>query len=121
MEQHILAIMDALDNVKLLPRRPQEQGVLYGFVQSEYVTAALPTIVQALEERGYEVHQCVWLHECVLLALNSTAQPLALRITTSTTERYNLYRLGRPQSPQALWQWAQATVRQQARERRRTV
>lgn len=119
MEQHLLAIIDALDNVKLLPRHSGEQGVLYGFVPLEHSAAALPVIVQALEEHGYEVHRCVWRHECVLLALNATAQPLALRITASATERYNLYRLSRPQSPQALWQWAQATVRQQARARRR--
>lgn len=118
MDEHLIMILDALDGVRLLPRRAFESDVVYGYIQQEHLAAMVTRISATLHTRGYEVHHCEWPGEAVLLALNGTAHPLALRLTTCPTERYNLYALSRPQTVQALWQWAQAMVRQQVRQRR---
>ncbi|HEX6289476.1 MAG TPA: hypothetical protein VFZ66_09815 [Herpetosiphonaceae bacterium] len=117
MDEHLAAILEALDGVKLLPRRPAETNVVYGYVLPEQLAAIVARVADALNRRGYEVHRCMWAGEAVLLALNGTAHPLALRITSSSAERYNLYALSRPQHAQALWQWAEAMARSHARQR----
>lgn len=118
MDTHLTAILDVLHGVKLLPRRPPEQNILYGYVQSDRLGAVVAQVSAALSCRGYEVHQCSWSGEAVLLALDGTKHPLALRLTSSSSERYNLYALSRPQHAQALWQWAQAMVRDHIRQQR---
>lgn len=118
METHLTAILDVLHGVKLLPRRPPEQNIVYGYVQADRLAAVVAQVADALSCRGYEVHQCNWGGEAVLLALNGTKHPLALRLTSSRGERYNLYTLSRPQHAQALWQWAQAMVRDHLRQQR---
>jgi hypothetical protein len=118
MDEHLTAILDALEGVKLLPRRPPETNIVYGYVAPDQLKVMVAQVVQALNRRGYEVHQCLWASEAVLLALNHTPHPLALRLTSSRAERYSLYALSRPQHPQALWQWAQAMAREHMRKRR---
>lgn len=117
MDEQLIAIVDALDGIKLLPRRTAERNVLYGYVHKDEISEVIAAMTRALHDHGYEVHCCDWPDNVVLLALNTT-QPFAIRITSSTTERYNLYVLSRPQTPQALWQSAQVMLRQQVRERR---
>lgn len=112
MDEHLTAILDALHGVKLLPRRPSEINIVYGYIVAERMQAVVAQVIDALSSRGYEVHQCSWSSEVVLLALNGTAHLLALRFTSSNLERYNLYTLSRPEYAQALWQWAQAMVRE---------
>lgn len=118
MVEHLTTILDALDGVRLLPRRAFESDVVYGYIGREHLAAMVERISATLDIRGYEVHHCEWADETVLLALNGTARPLALRLTACPTERYNLYALSRPQTAQALWQWAQAMLREQVRQRR---
>lgn len=118
MDQHVMMILDALDGVKLLPRRAFEVDVLYGYIEREHLAAMVTRISETLRARGYEVHHCEWSNETILLALDGTAHPFALRLTASAAERYNLYALSRPQTAQLLWQWAQAMLREQARRRR---
>lgn len=118
MDEHLTTILDALEGVKLLPRRAFEADVVYGYIEREYLAAMIERICMTLRTRSYEVHHCEWTDEAVLLALDGTAHPFALRLTSSAAERYNLYALSRPQTAQALWQWAQAMVRQHARQRR---
>lgn len=120
MDAHLTAILDALHGVKLLPRRPPEQNIVYGYVQADRLIAVVAQVSAALGRRGYEVHQCSWSGEVVLLALDGTKHPLALRFTSSSSERYNLYALSRPQHAQALWQWAQAMLRDHLRQQRGT-
>jgi hypothetical protein len=115
MNEHLTAILEALSGVKLLPRRPPETNIVYGYVMAECLAAMVAQVSGRLSCRGYEVHQCVWGDEAVLLALNGTASPLALRLTSSAAERYNLYARSRPQHAQALWQWAQAMERDHVR------
>lgn len=118
MDDHLTTILDALDGVRLLPRRAFERDVVYGYIDREHLAAMVARISASLHAHGYEVHCCEWPDEVVMLALNGTAHPLALRLTACSTERYNLYALSRPQTAQALWQWAQAMVRQLVRQRR---
>lgn len=118
MDTHLTAILDVLHGVKLLPRRRPEHNIVYGYVQAERLALVVARVADALICRGYEVHQCNWGGEAVLLALNNTQDPLALRLTSSSSERYNLYALSRPQHAQALWQWAQAMRRDHLRQRR---
>jgi hypothetical protein len=118
MDEHLTTILDALEGVKLLPRRAFEADVVYGYIGRERLAAMAERISATLHTRGYEVHRCEWADEVVLLALDGTAHPFALRLTASAAERYNLYALSRPQTAQALWQWAQAMLRQRARQRR---
>lgn len=118
MDEHVLVIIDALAGVKLLPRRAFEADVLYGYVDRAQQEQLVARVCETLRQRGYELHRCAWPDEVVLLALDGTAHPFALRLTASATERYNLYALSRPRSAQQLWQWAQAMLRQQARQRR---
>lgn len=118
MNDHRMAVLDALSNVKLLPRRATEANVVYGFVDQREAPAIVQAIVAWLHGRGYEVHCCEWIGETVLLALNGTPDPLAIRLTTSPGARYDLYTLSRPASPQTLWQWAQGARLQQARRDR---
>jgi hypothetical protein len=118
MDEHLTAILDALDGVKLLPRRPPETNIVYGYVAADRFKRVVAQVVHTLNRRGYEVHQCLWADEAVLLALKDTPHPLAVRLTSSPTERYNLYVLSRPQHAQALWQWAQAMTLEHMRKRR---
>lgn len=118
MITQLLALLDALGDVKILPRRASEADVLYGYVDPTDLQSAAAELSAALGRHGYEVHRCDWPGEIVLLALNDLPRPLAIRLTSSADERYNLYALGRPGNAQALWQWAQTMVRQQARKRR---
>ena len=118
MMEQLTTIIDALADIKLLPRHPSEADVLYGYVARHELPGVVGKVVRSLAERGYEVHRCEWEGEVVLLALNSLPRPLAIRLTSSSTERYNLYALSRPPSAQMLWQWAQAMVRQNTRKRR---
>jgi hypothetical protein len=118
MIEQLITILDALSPIKLLPRRSSEHDVLYGYVPDLLIQAVTTSLTKELVEHGYEVHLCEWADEIVLLALTTQPQPLAIRLTSSATERYNLYALSRPQNAQALWQWAHAMVRQQVRERR---
>ncbi len=118
MIEQLITILDALTPIKLLPRHSAEMDVLYGYVPDLLLQAVTASVTRALAEHSYEVHRCEWTDEVVLLAFNARPQPLAIRLTSSATERYNLYALSRPQNAQALWQWAHAMVRQQTRERR---
>ncbi len=118
MLEQLSTIIDALADVRLLPRRVFESDVLYGYVLPNQLETVVPAVVRALGEHGYEVHQCIWENEAVLLAINNPPQPLAMRLTASPAERYNLYSMSRPRNAQTLWQWAQGMIRQQARKRR---
>lgn len=118
MIEQLTTILDALADIKLLPRRAFETDVLYGYVLPDQLEIVVASVVGALSEHGYEVHQCLWENEAVLLAINNPPQPLAMRLTASSSERYNLYAMSRPRSAQVLWQWAQGMMRQQVRKRR---
>lgn len=117
MNEQIMNLLDALTGIKLLPRRAFEQDVIYGYVTADQLAHIVNQLTHELSARGYDVHCCEWPGETVLLALHE-AQPLALRLTSSAGERYNLYALSRPRTAQALWQWAQAMLRHDARRRR---
>ena len=118
MIEQLTIIIDALADIRLLPRRDFETDVLYGYVLPSELEIVVASVVRALSQHGYEVHQCVWENEAVLLAINDPPQPLAMRVTASPSERYNLYAMSRPRSAQTLWQWAQGMMRQQVRRRR---
>lgn len=118
MISQLVALLDALGDVKILPRRASETDVLYGYVDPADLSNVVAELSAALSRHGYEVHRCDWPGETVLLALNDPPQPLAIRLTASATERYNLYAMGRPGNAQALWQWAQRMIREQTRKRR---
>ena len=118
MHQHLTAILNALYDVKLLPRQPLEVDVLYGYVAPLQRAEVIAAVVESFETHGYEVHQCAWGDEVVLLVLSSAIEPLAVRLTSSTSERYNLYTLSRPNTAQALWQWAHQMFRQHVRTQR---
>lgn len=118
MHRHLTVILDALHEVKLLPRQPGETDVAYGYVAAQHRTDVIAEVVRALKTQGYEVHQCTWADEAVLLALDGTEHPLAIRLTASVAERYNLYALSRPRTAQALWQWAHMMFREYLRAQR---
>jgi hypothetical protein len=118
MIEQLITILDALTPIKLLPHRSFELDVLYGYVPELLLKAVTASLARELVGHGYEVHRCEWDDEVVILAITTQPQPLAIRLTCSATERYNLYALSRPQNAQALWQWAHGMMRQQARERR---
>lgn len=110
--------LDALVKVKLLPAHPSETDVLYGYVGGGDLLPIVEGLAQVLQAHGYEVHRCEWQDEAVLLAIDAVPHPLAIRLTASASERYNLYALSRPANAQMLWQWAQRRVRHNARSRR---
>jgi hypothetical protein len=118
MNDHRTAVLDALTNVKLLPRRAAEADVVYGYVDQREAPMIVWAILAWLRQHRYEVHCCEWIGETVLLALNGTPEPTAIRLTTSPAERYTLYTLSRPATAQALWQWAQGARLQQVRRDR---
>lgn len=119
MSERLIELLDVLNEVKLLPRRSSEHGVAYGYVEPEVLAPVSARISRKLSMLGYEVHQCTWDGEVVLLAINNMPHPFAFRLTSSAEERYNLYALSRPETAQTLWQWAQAMTRQQLRQQRR--
>jgi hypothetical protein len=121
MDDQLARLLDALHGVRLLPRRAFETNVVYGYVAPDELTAVTISLLDALVGEGYEVHQCAWPDETVLLALNNTPEPLAIRLTGSADERYNLYALSRPRSAQALWQWAQTMQRQHSRRKNNSL
>lgn len=119
MIEQLTTILDALADIKLLPRRAFETDVLYGYVLPNQLETVVSSVARALSEHGYEVHECQWENEAVLLAINNPPQPLAMRLTASSSERYSLYSMSRPRNAQMLWQWAQGMMRQRVRQRRK--
>lgn len=119
MIEQLTTILDALADIKLLPRRAFETDVLYGYVLPNQLETVVSSVARALSEHGYEVHECQWENEAVLLAINNPPQPLAMRLTASSSERYSLYSMSRPRNAQMLWQWAQSMMRQRVRQRRK--
>jgi hypothetical protein len=117
MDDRLSELLDVLGAVRLLPHRPDERGVIYGYVADESLATVVKQLVATLVAQRYEVHRCAWRGEIVLLALRDDMEPFAFRLTSRADERYNLYALSRPRSASALWQWAQVMVRRHTRRR----
>ncbi len=115
MDERLGELLDALAGVRLLPHRPDERGVIYGYVAAESLATVVRQLTAMLVDHRYEVHHCAWRGDVVLLALRAGMEPLAIRLTSRADERYNLYALSRPRSAPALWQWAQVMARRHTR------